>query len=401
MIEHWKRIVYLISAIQVGAGITIIGVISFIPLFLGDIGVSDQGEAAFWAGLISGITPLMICFTAPYWTTKANQWGPRKPMMVLLAMLSLSVGLSSLATSPVQLFLLRMVQGFVGGFVPIGLAIITMIVPEKHLAWGMGLYQASMVMGVVFGPLIGGLAADLLGYRAPFLVFSALAFMCFLGVAFLMPNIQHKHKIDRGTSQLSLIKYFLSIPKVRLLVFMQFLCNFGITGIGPILPLYIKHYMDVDEAFVATIVGIVIFLAGLFSALASLSIGRLTKRMGMPQILVSATIGVGVFFIMQYLMPNIWGLGAFRALAGFAMGFIMPTANTLISQNVPVERRSIVFGVVSSVSILGNVAGPFCSGLIAKEFGYAAVFWSTAFAFFISAYMIHSRFSKSQDVTEF
>ena len=182
---------------------------------------------------------------------------------------------------------------------------------------------------------------------------------------------------------------------------MQFLCNFGITGIGPILPLYIKHYMDVDEAFVATIVGIVIFLAGLFSALASLSIGRLTKRMGMPQILVSATIGVGVFFIMQYLMPNIWGLGAFRALAGFAMGFIMPTANTLISQNVPVERRSIVFGVVSSVSILGNVAGPFCSGLIAKEFGYAAVFWSTAFAFFISAYMIHSRFSKSQDVTEF
>ena len=38
---------------------------------------------------------------------------------------------------------------------------------------------------------------------------------------------------------------------------------------------------------------------------------------------------------------------------------------------------------------------------IAKEFGYAAVFWSTAFAFFISAYMIHSRFSKSQDVTEF
>ena len=143
MIEHWKRIVYLISAIQVGAGITIIGVISFIPLFLGDIGVSDQGEAAFWAGLISGITPLMICFTAPYWTTKANQWGPRKPMMVLLAMLSLSVGLSSLATSPVQLFLLRMVQGFVGGFVPIGLAIITMIVPEKHVAWGMGLYQAA------------------------------------------------------------------------------------------------------------------------------------------------------------------------------------------------------------------------------------------------------------------
>ena len=34
----WKRIIYLICAIQVGAGITIIGVLSFIPLYLVDLG---------------------------------------------------------------------------------------------------------------------------------------------------------------------------------------------------------------------------------------------------------------------------------------------------------------------------------------------------------------------------
>ena len=49
---------------------------------------------------------------------------------------------------------------------------------------------------------------------------------------------------------------------------MLFLCNFGITGIGPILPLYIKHYMHMSDEFVATIVGIIIFGAGVFSALA-------------------------------------------------------------------------------------------------------------------------------------
>lgn len=31
--EYWKRLVYIIAAIQVGMGITIIGVVSFIPLF--------------------------------------------------------------------------------------------------------------------------------------------------------------------------------------------------------------------------------------------------------------------------------------------------------------------------------------------------------------------------------
>ena len=87
------------------------------------------------------------------------------------------------------------------------------------------------------------------------------------------------------------------------------------------MPLYIKHYMQVNDDFVATIVGVIIFGAGLFSALASISIGRITKWMSMPNILLTATCGVGGFFILQYLMPNVWGLGIFRTIAGFLYGF--------------------------------------------------------------------------------
>lgn len=48
-IDHWKRIVYIVSAVVIGTGISIIGVISFIPLFLtSELGVEDPGEAAFW-----------------------------------------------------------------------------------------------------------------------------------------------------------------------------------------------------------------------------------------------------------------------------------------------------------------------------------------------------------------
>lgn len=76
---------------------------------------------------------------------------------------------------------------------------------------------------------------------------------------------------------------------------------------------------------------------------------------------------------MQYMMTNVWGLGFFRAVTGIGMGFIMPVANTLIAQAVPSEKRSIVFGVVSSVVLMGNVAGPVCSGALAMVCGYAAV----------------------------
>ena len=389
MNEQWKRIVYLVAAIQVGFGIIIIGVLSFIPLFLGDLGIHNEGDAAFWAGLISGVTPLMITFSAPYWTIEANRRGPKKIMMLVLACLVISVGLASIVTTPWQLFGLRMIQGLVGGFVPIGLAIIVTVTPEEYTSWAMGLFQASMVMGLVFGPLMGGIAADLMGYRAPFILFSSVAFFCLLGVYFFLPQIEIANKLDKKESQFTMIRYFLGIPRVRLLVFIQFLCNFGITGIGPILPLYIKHYMNINGDILASVVGFIIFLAGLCSALASLSVSRVTKRFGMPTILTTATIGVGTFFIIQYIMPDIWGLGLFRALAGFSMGFIMPIANTVISQSVPADKRSIVFGIVSALAILGNVAGPVISGMLAAEFGFGSVFWVTAIVFYMAAFMIY------------
>lgn len=342
-----------------------------------------------WAGLVSGVTPCMVALSAPYWSRKANQLGPRKVMMFILFTLMVTVGACAFTQTPWQLLMLRILQGVVGGYVPIGLAIIILVTPEDKVPWAMGLYQASMVMGLVFGPLMGGLAADLLGYRAPFVMFSSLTGLCMLGIYLFMPNLQFEHKVDARESQLSLIKSFLVIPRVRLLVGLLFLCNFGITGIGPILPLYIKHYMHMNDEFIATIVGIIIFGAGLFSALASISIGKITERLTMPRIVFTATWAVGTLFILQYIMPSIWGLGIFRAIAGFFMGFITPIANTLISKAVPIERRGIVFGAVSSVAMMGNVLGPVLSGMIAHAFGYGAVFWSTAAIFFVAALFIY------------
>lgn len=383
MDTSWKRLLYLICAIQIGAGITIVGILSFIPLYLVELGLHDPGEAAVWAGLVSGVTPFMVALSVPYWSLQANKRGPRPVMMAILATLATAVALSGFAQTPMQLLVLRTLQGLVGGFVPIGLAIIVFAIPEEKHPWAMGLYQASLVMGLVFGPLLGGLAADVFGYRTPFFMFSALSAICCLGVYKWMPTLSFPHKEQE--SQWSLLRYFLGISKVRMLAILMFLCNFGITGIGPILPLYIKHYMPVDESYLATIVGIIIFGAGICSALASLSIAKMTKLMGMHRILLIATIGVSIFFILQYMMPDVWSLGICRSIAGFFMGLITPVANTLISLSVPVERKGIVFGALSGFVMMGNVLGPMISGMVANWFGYGMVFWMTAAIFAVAA----------------
>lgn len=383
--KDWKRVIYLVCLIQVGAGIALMGVMSFLPLFLSELGLSDPGESAFWAGLITGVTPFMIALSAPFWSIQADRRGPKTMMTVVLSAVSLCILASAFTQAPWQLLILRTIQGLVGGFVPIGLSIVVSVTPEEKTSWSMGYFQAAMVVGIMVGPLIGGAIADTIGYRMPFFFFGSLSLLCLLAVRLFMPGIHRKGASKEKGSTWGQIVYFMKIPRVRIMTFMQFLCNFGITGIGPILPLYIKQMMGSDSEAVATTVGFIIFISGGCSALMSLNVGRLTQRFRPHKILVAATIFVGFDFIMQYFMTSVTGLGCWRAITGLGMGPIGPCTNTILAASVPPEKRSIVFGVVSSIFLMGNVAGPVCSGALARWFGYPTVFWTTAIAFFLAA----------------
>lgn len=388
--QNWKRIVYTMAVIQIGTGISIIGVVAFIPLFLtSELGVTDPGEAAFWAGLISGVTPFFVAIAAPFWSMQADRRGPRFALSMILFILGVVIAWMYFTRSPVELLILRMIQGMSGGFVAVGMSLVMNVTPKKQLTWAMGVFQASMVMGVMFGPLVGGMIADTLGYRMPFVIFCAFSFLCLVAVRLMVPKrigLEQAREREPFMKQLS---YFMKNPVVRLMVMLQFLCNCGMTGIGPILPLYIKEMMGGDAMAVATIVGIIIFVAGATSVTSSLNVSRLAARISMPKILIFASFVTGVNFILQYLMPEVWMLGFMRGLTGFSLGMIMPLANTILAQAVPAEKRTMVVGFSTSFALMGNVAGPMASGAIAMQWGYGMVFWSTAFCFFLAACVIY------------
>lgn len=388
--QNWKRIVYTMAGIQIGTGISIIGVVAFIPLFLtSELGVTDPGEAAFWAGLISGVTPFFVAIAAPFWSMQADRRGPRFALSMILLILGVVIAWMYFTRSPVELLILRMIQGMSGGFVAVGMSLVMNVTPKKQLTWAMGVFQASMVMGVMFGPLVGGMIADTLGYRMPFVIFCALSFLCLVAVRLMVPKQIGLEQVRKKEPFMKQLSYFMKNPVVRLMVMLQFLCNCGMTGIGPILPLYIKEMMGGDAMAVATIVGIIIFIAGATSVTSSLNVSRLVQRISMPKILIFASLVTGVNFILQYLMPEVWTLGFMRGLTGFSLGMIMPLANTILAQAVPAEKRTMVVGFSTSFALMGNVAGPMASGAIAMQWGYGMVFWSTAFCFFLAACVIY------------
>ena len=73
-----------------------------------------------------------------------------------------------------QLTIIRVVQGALCGTVSAAMTMVATGTPEEHLGSSMGLMQMVQFSSGAIGPVLGGLAADALGYRAVFPVSSVL-----------------------------------------------------------------------------------------------------------------------------------------------------------------------------------------------------------------------------------
>ncbi len=76
----WHRNLYVVMlAVFVSfSGFTF--VMPFLPLYIKQLGVGDEGDAALWAGLIFGVSPLISGLLAPLWSVLSERYG-RKVML--------------------------------------------------------------------------------------------------------------------------------------------------------------------------------------------------------------------------------------------------------------------------------------------------------------------------------
>ena len=71
----WRRNLFAVTAVSfIGfTGFTL--VMPFLPLFIRQLGVSDVGEIALWAGVSSGVTPAVNALVSPFWGRLADRFG--------------------------------------------------------------------------------------------------------------------------------------------------------------------------------------------------------------------------------------------------------------------------------------------------------------------------------------
>jgi len=382
--EPWKRNLIVMWFAQWSGMVTITFIMSFIPLYVGVLGVHNVRLAGIWAGILMGASALFASIFSPIWGNLADRYGRKIMVQRVLFSNTIVTLLMALTTNVWQFLGLRVIQGVLGGFSAAAVALVASLTPREKTGFALGIFQSAMVAGAASGPLLGGFLVDTAGPKPTFVFMGLASLLPALAVRFLVREDFTPAPAAAGMRLLSSARQLLAIPGLLPIVVINFLIQFSLMIIGPVIPLFIKSLVRAPE-HIAFTSGLVIAVGGIFSALSAIGTGRFGDRFGQRKLLVFMITGAGLTFAAQALVRSTPQFLALRAVNGVFTGGMLPTTLSLINSLVPPERRATAFGLTTSFSLLGNVFGPISGGVLAAAVGLRGVFPITAILLLLAA----------------
>ena len=377
--DIWKRNLIIIWICQFIAMIGMSAIVPFLPLFVRELGVANLEETAYWSGLVFAGPFFISFFLTPIWGNLGDKYG--RKIMTVRAVLGLAIAqvLVGLSQDVTQLFLARLVQGLLSGFLPAAMALVAANTPKEKTGYALGLLQSATAGGTVLGPLLGGLFSDIFGFRSVFFIVAGL--LVITGITVIIFVTEEKSSIEKSEhSFIDNWKYLLGNQKLLLPAIMIMLAAFGISFIRPTFVLFIETF-PISHKFLPTITGALYSIVGVFSIISAAWWGRKVEKTGIAQNVIYASLLTGLMYALHSVVYNIYLLIPIRVLLGFGYGALSPLLFTAISNNVPSERKGGVLGVGSSFQILGNMVGPVLGGFSAGFLGLRISFAITALLF--------------------
>lgn len=369
--ESWRKNLYAMLVAQFAVVMGFGFVTPFMSLFVQELGNFTNREAAFWAGIATGASGVAMFFSAPLWGIAADRWG-RKPM-VLRAMVAAAATMALIGLAPniLCVVVLRFTQGLLCGTMAAASALVTALTPRDKMPFAMGLLMAAFFSGATFGPLFGGVMADIVGYRATFFITGAVVLLGGLVVLFFVKE-RFERPVRGQSFSLGNVWHLATSKKMFPLLAALSALHGGPQMISPIIPLCIRELNP--EVMAATASGLAFCLIGLLAAMSAVVAGRLGRHITLKRMLVFSCLATGFLYLPPIWAGTVAQLVVFIGLTGLLKGGLMTSSNTLVGLSVPLSHQGIAYGVAQSASSLGNGLGPLIGGSLASLLGLRPVF---------------------------
>ncbi|GMX61563.1 tetracycline resistance MFS efflux pump [Paenibacillus elgii] len=358
--SNWGPLVIL----MVNMFITMVGmglIIPILPKFITEFGASGQDMGYLVAAM--GVTQLLF---SPIAGEMSDKYGRKIMIVGGIGVFALSQLLFGLADQMWLLYVSRLLSGIGAALLtPAMMAYVADITQEKDRGKGLGLFSASMSLGVVIGPGIGGFLADY-GLRVPFYVATAIAGVSVLLSLLFLPETQSREarQLARTAERKreNLFKQLLSSFRAPyfVLLLLVFMLTFGLMNFEAVISLYV----DVKHGFTPKDISLMITLgalAGVFTQ--AVLFERLLRRFSERQILIAMFLLSAVMMLAVLVTKTYVSVFAVTILFFVATTIIRPAVNTLLSKMAGNEQ-GFVAGMNNAYMSLGTIAGPSIAGVL-------------------------------------
>jgi len=339
-------------------------VMPFLPLFIGQLGVSDVGDVAMWTGISLGITPALTAMLAPLWGRLGDRFG--RKIMVERSLVSFVVLFTAMAfvTNVWQVLTVRAIQGLFAGYGSLSVAMAAESAPRDRMPSAIGAVQTAQRIGPGVGPVIGGIFAHLFGLRNAFLATAAFYAVALVIVHALYDDRAiHAQPSDATETGRVTFRNVLAFRNFILMMGVIFGLQFVDRSFGPVLPLWVEQ-VGVAHARVPLVSGVLFSIMALTGALGHHFCGKLLKHYTSRFVIAGgagcAAAGCGLLAVTG----SLWIMCAASVLFGIGIGAAMTAAYSAAGAVIPPGAHGAGFGVLTSASLVGMASSPFVAGFL-------------------------------------
>ncbi|MGE7020613.1 MFS transporter [Solibacillus cecembensis] len=330
-------------------------IIPVMPAYLHVFGVGGQVLGFLVAGFA-----LAQFLLSPVAGDLSDRHGRKIFIISGLVVYGFSQLLFGFATEVWVLFLARFLSGAGAAFImPPIMAFVADITTFEERGKGMGMIGASMSLGFMIGPGVGGLLGNI-NLTFPFYLAGTVAFAAAILSAIYLPNI--KSTVANKAPRENLVKQLARSFKTSYFVFLLvvFTFSFGIANFQTTLSLYLDkvfNYTPTDIAIILTVGG----FAGVILQMYVINI--LFKRFGEMKVILVNLLLAAITMLLIIFVNGFFIILTVATLFSIATTFIRPAVNTLISKMAGTEQ-GFAAGMNNAYMSLGNMFGPALAGIL-------------------------------------
>jgi predicted MFS family arabinose efflux permease len=378
-----RRSLLLLASAGFVSGLTMRLAEPLLPKVAHDFGVSVAAAAV----LITGFTFAYGLFQLVHGPL-GDRIGKLRAVTVALLLTAPACAACALAQSLESLALFRFLTGMTAGAViPLSFAFVGDNVPYQGRQALLGRFISGNLLGQTFGPLLGGVFSDSIGWRSTFLV-PAAAFLI-IGLMLLpLAAAQSAKQLSRaaGVSPVRRYASLLRLRRVRIVLLAVAIEGFLFFGAFGYLGAYLRH----DFGLSYTAIGFILAGFGVGGVVYSVSVRILLLRLGQRGLVGAGGAMLLVGFVILALAPG-WVIGASAITAlGLAFYMLHNTLQTRATEMAPEARGSAVSAFAFCL-FLGQTLGVSAVGLGIGYVGYRPMIGMTGLALAALAFWFRSR----------